>query len=58
MADSKQFTLKDNSVTYTRAFIELYNWRNCGQVPKIYGMIKLKKICTLTTENFYNLDAY
>lgn len=58
MANSKQFTLKNKSVTYTRAFIELYNQRNCGQVFEIYGIIEFKKIRTLTIENLYNLDAY
>ena len=46
MADPESFTLKGKPVTYTGAFVELYNWSNCGQVHKIYEIIELEKMCT------------
>ena len=58
MADSERFTLKAKPVTYNRAFVELYNWRNCGQVHGIHGMIDLEKMHALTVENPQNLGAY
>ncbi len=32
VADPERFTLKGKPVIYTGAFVELYNWRNRGQV--------------------------
>lgn len=58
VADPKRFTPKGNLVTYTKAFIELYNWRNCGQVYEIHKMIELKKMRILIAENCCNLDAH
>ena len=58
MADSKQFTLKGKPVTYTRAFVELYNWKNHGQVHEIHKMIKLEKMRALTVENLCNLGIH
>lgn len=45
-------------VTYIRASVELYNWKNREQVHKIYGMVKFKKMCVLTTENSRNLGIH
>ena len=39
IADLKQFTDKNKSNTYIGTFIELYNWKNRGQVHEIYGMV-------------------
>ncbi len=58
VADPKQFTPKGKSVIYTGAWVELYNWRNYGQVYEIHGMIELEKICALIAENPHNLDAH
>ena len=58
MADLEQFIFKGKSVTYTRAFVELYNRKNGRQVHEIYGMIELKKIRALTAENPHNLSAH
>ena len=51
MADQEQFTLKNKLIIYIGAFVEFYNLRNHGQVYKIYGIKKLKKICASTVEN-------
>ncbi len=58
MADPERFTPKDRPIIYTRVLVELYNWRNRGQVYEIYGIIKLKKICASIAENPRNLDAH
>lgn len=58
MADLKRFTLKGKPVTYTGAFVELYNWRNRGQVHEIHGMIELEKMRALTAENPRNLGTH
>ena len=58
MADLERFTLKGKPVTYTGAIVEFYNWRNCGQVDEIYGMIGLEKMPFLTAENPKNLGAH
>lgn len=51
MADSKQFTLKGKPVIYIRAFVELYNQKNNGQVYDMHWMIKLEKIHASFVEN-------
>lgn len=51
MADPKQFTIKNNPITYTGAFIKLENQRNREQVYKIHEMIELEKMRVLTVEN-------
>ena len=43
IADSKQFTAKSKPIIYIGAFVELYQWRNYGQVHKIHGMVELDK---------------
>ena len=58
VADSERFTLKSKPVTYTRAFVELYNWKKHGQVHEIHGMIELKKMRALSAENPHNLSIY
>lgn len=58
VADLKQFTLKSKLIIYIEAFIELYNQRNYRQVHRIYKIIKLKKISTLTIENSLNLGVH
>ena len=57
MADLEQFTLKNKLVIYTGALVELYNWRNCGQVHEIYGIVELEKIYALIAKNPRNLGA-
>lgn len=39
----KRFIPKDKLVINTSAFIELYNWKNCGQVYEIYEIIEFKR---------------
>ena len=58
VVDPKQFTFKDKPVIYIGVFVELYNWRNCGQVYEIHEMIELEKIYTSTAENLCNFGAY
>ena len=58
IADPKRFTLKNKLVTYTRAFVKLYNLRNLGQVHKIHGIVEIEKIDTLIAENSCNLGTY
>ena len=58
MADPEWFTLKGKPVIYTRAFVELYNWRNHKQVHEIYEIIKLEKMRASIAENLRNLGAY
>ena len=58
MADLERFIHKGKPVTYTGVFVEFYNWRNRGQVYKIYEIVELKKICALTVENPRILDAH
>ncbi len=58
VADPEWFTPKSKLVTYTEVLVELYNWRNHGQIHEIYGMIKLEKMRVSITENSHNLGAY
>ena len=58
IADPQRFTLKNKLVKYIEAFVEFYNWKNRRQVYKIYRIIKLEKICTLTVKNSHNLSIY
>ncbi len=58
VADRERFTPKGKPVTYTGALVELYNWRNRGQVHEIHGMIKLEKIRASIAENPRNLSAH
>ena len=58
MVDLEWFTSKGKLVTYTDAFIELYNWKNGVQVHKIYKLIEFEKMRILTMENSRNLGAH
>lgn len=58
MTDSKQFTFKNKPITYSEAYIDLYNWKNYGQVYKIYKIIELKKMRILIAKNLHNFDTY
>ena len=55
--DLERFTPKSKPVTYTRVFVELYNWRNYGQVYEIYEITELEKMRALTVKNLHNLGA-
>ena len=43
IADPEQFTAKGKPITYTGVFVELYNWRNRGQVHEMYRMVELER---------------
>ena len=58
VADPERFTAKNKPITYTRAFVELYKWRNSRQVHKIYKMVELDKWHALMAENPCNLSAH
>ena len=58
VADPERFTAKGKPITYTGAFVELYKWRNRGQVHEIHGMVELDKWHSSTAENFRNLGAH
>ena len=58
MANLECFILKDKPVIYTKAFVELYNQKNRGQVYKVHEMIELEKMRASTTANFRNLNAH
>lgn len=58
IVDSKQSILIGKPVIYIRAIVELYNWRNDGQVDKIYGIIELEKMRNLTAKSIYHYGAH
>ena len=58
VADPEWFMAKSKPITYTRAFVELYKWRNRGQVHEIHGMVELEKWHVSTAENPRNLGAH
>ena len=58
VADSEWFTLKSKPITFTRAFVELYNKKICRQVHEIHEIIEFEKMYTLTLENLRSLGAY
>ena len=58
VADPEQFTPKNKSVIYTRAFVELLNRWNGGQVQKIYEKIELEKMYALIAENPCNFGTH
>ena len=57
VVDPKRFIVKNKPITYTRAFVELYNIRKSRQVHEIYEIIELEKMRTLTVENPRKLVA-
>ena len=58
VVDPERFTAKDKPITYTGTFVKLYDWRNHGQVHKIYKMVELEKWFTSMAKNLYNFSAY
>ena len=58
VADPERFTDKGKPITYIGAFVELYNWRNRGQVHEIHGMVELEKMRASTAEHPRNLGAH
>ncbi len=60
IVDLEQFIDKGKSITYIKAFVELYNWKNYGQVYEIHGIVELEKMCTCTSTAKHprNLGAY
>ena len=58
MADPKRFIFKRKPVTFTGVFVEVYNWKNHGQVHEIYAIIELVKMHASTAENFRNFGAH
>ena len=58
MVDPEQFTYKTKPVTYIEALVELYNWKNRGQIHEIHKMIQFEKMHALTAENSDNLGTY
>ena len=57
MVDLEQFTPKSKLVIYTKALVELYNWKNRRQVHEIYGMVELEKMRALIAKNLRNFSA-
>ena len=55
VANPEQFTPKGKPVIYTGALVELYNWKNLGQVYEIYEMVEFEKIRALIAKNPCNL---
>ena len=58
VADPEQFTDKSKPITYIGAFVELYNWRNRGQVHEIHGIVELEKIHASTAKHLRNFGAH
>lgn len=58
MANLECFTFNNKPVTYTQAFLELYNWRKYEHDHGIYKKIELEKMCTSTAKNLYSLSAH
>lgn len=42
-ADPTQFIVKDKLITYIEACVELYKYKNLGQVYEIYKIVELEK---------------
>ncbi len=58
IVDPEQFTNKDKPIPYIKAFVELYNRRNRGQVYEIYGIVEIEKMHALTAKHPRNLSAH
>ena len=58
VADLKWFRAKSKPIIYTGAFVELYKWKNRGQVNEIHGIVKLNKWHATIAENPRNLGAH
>ena len=58
VVDPERFTAKGKPIIYTGAFVELYKWKNRGQVHKIYGMVELDKWHASMAENLRNFGTH
>ena len=58
VAHSEQFTDKGKLITYIKAFIELYKWKNRGQVYEIFGIVEFEKMCASIAKHARNLGAH
>ncbi len=58
ITDPEAFMDKGKPIIYIKAFVELYNWRNRGQVHEIHGIVKLEKMRASRTEHPRNLGAH
>ena len=58
IADPERFTTKSKPITYTRTFVELYKWRNYGQIDQIHGIVEFDKWHVSTAKNPRNLGAH
>ncbi len=58
VVDPEQFINKGKPITYIKVFVELYNWRNHGQVLKIHGIVELKKMSASMDKHLRNLGAH
>lgn len=58
VADPERFTAKGKPITCTWAFVELYNWRNRGQVHEIHGMVEFNNWRASTAQNPRILGAH
>lgn len=50
--------LKEKLVIYTKAFVEIYNWRNYELVYETRKIVKLEKNLISKIKNPLNLDIY
>ena len=57
IANPKQFTNKNKSITCIKVFVKLYNLQNHKQVHKIYRIIELEKMSTSTAKYFRNFGT-
>lgn len=46
---------KGKPITYTRVFVELYKYKNHGQVHKIHKIVEFEKWHVSMAENFHNI---
>ena len=58
ITDLKQFTDINKPITYIKAFVELYNKRNYGQVYEIYRIVEFEKWCNLTLQYLCNFNTF
>ncbi len=58
VVDPERFTDKGKPIIYIGAFVELYNWRNRGQVHEIHGIVELEKMRTSMAKHPRNLGAH
>ena len=55
VADPQRLDRKGKPVMYTRAFVEIYNWRSRGLVHKTHGMVEFEKYPISRAEKPLNL---